>query len=342
MTQKRQAGKPIDDPPSSPVAGTLSDSNLQNSAASALAPDLARELLQALARVGEIASQMLGGNATPGVFRSEDSVTVAEAVNTFLRAKARADRSDRYLCALRVSLQSFARGRFSAAITEITVTDLEKWLESQNWSSRTQHNYLSDVSTLFNFCIRRGWATHNPAAAVELPDYGQAPISLHTPDQVRTVLEFARAYDVKICRALAVRYFTGLRSAEMGRIAEEDIRAEFVEVTAAKSKTRSRRLVPIQPNLKAWLQLGGKLPLRDMNNRMRWFTAALLKKHSIEWTHNVTRHSFCSYHLEKFRNAGETALQAGHTEEMLFRNYRERVTPDQATEFWGITPRLTS
>jgi site-specific recombinase XerC len=314
---------------------------LQSAEALNLTPSLSRELLQALVRVGEIAARILGGNVTDQVnqvFRVDNSVSVAEAVNEFLRAKARAQCSDRYLRALRVSLQSFARGRFSAPLAGVTVQDVEKWLHAQNWSARTQHGYCSDVSTLFNFCIRRGLAEFNPAAAVELPRMEEAPISLHTPDQVRTVIEFAREWDLNLCRSLAVRYFAGLRSIELDRIEEHDIKPEFIEVPAHKSKTRRRRLVDIQPNLKAWLQLGGQLPLHDVNNRMRWFTAALKKKHGIEWPHNVTRHSWCSYHLAQFRNAAETALLAGHTEQVLFQHYRELVTPDQAREFWSIVP----
>jgi hypothetical protein len=111
---------------------------LQSSEAITLTPNLTRELLSALVRVGEIAAQMLGGRAAPA-FSMDNSVTVAEAVNEFLRAKARAGRSDRYLRALRVSLQSFARGRFTVPLADVTVTDLEKWIESQNWASWTQH-----------------------------------------------------------------------------------------------------------------------------------------------------------------------------------------------------------
>lgn len=327
--------------PSSPVAGTSNDKHLQSAVSISQTPNLSRQLLEALVHVGQIAAQMLGASGTPAPAfsdRADFSLTVAEMVNDFLRAKARAQRSDRYLRALRVSLRSFAKGRFSKPLAEVTPTEIETWLQSQNWSARTQRGYLSDVSTMFNFAMRRGMLNYNPARAVELPEAEEAPRSIHTPGETKTVLEFAREYDLNICRSLAVRYFAGLRSAEIERIEEEEIKADFIEVTAAKSKTRRRRLVTIQPNLKAWLQLGGKLPLHDVNNRMRWFTAALKKRHGLEWDHNVTRHSFCSYHLAHFRKASETALEAGHTEQMLFTHYRELVTPADAVEYWQITP----
>ena len=37
-------------------------------------------------------------------------------------------------------------------------------------------------------------------------------------------------------------------------------------------------------------------------------------------------------------SAAKTALQAGHSEEMLFGHYREIVTAETAAEFWELTP----
>lgn len=344
-----------EEPPSSPVAGTPPAGSLENVTPTALYANLSGEERQAwlaLAQAGALiqaAANVILGVADPNGVTHRGAVTlrssnsdysVGEAVKEFLFAKARAGRSDRYLQALRVSLFSFRNARSTRPLSSITVTELETWLMKNNWAPRTQRGYLSDVSVLYNFCIRRGLTNHNPAAAVELPELEDQPPQIHTPDQVRTVLEFARERDLNLCRSLAVRYFAGLRSSEAARLQEKEIRASFIEVTAAKSKTRRRRLVSAQENLKAWLALGGELPLTDLNNRMRWFNVALLKKHGIPWAHNVTRHSFVSYHLAQFGNAGKTALEAGHSEQMLFAHYRELVTPEAASEYWRIVPTL--
>jgi hypothetical protein len=100
--------------------------------------------------------------------------------------------------------------------------------------------------------------------------------------------------------------------------------------------------VKIHPVLRAWLDLGGELPLHDVNNRMRLFTSALkeLKPEPVPWPHNVTRHSFVSYHLAAFENAAKTALEAGHSETMLFAHYRELVTLHEAEQFWALTPEV--
>jgi integrase len=265
------------------------------------------------------------------------SLTVAETVNEFLIAKARAARSDRYLRQIRVSLSSFARGRTGRSISEITVSDVEKWLFSKDWKVRTMRGYLADVRTLFNFAVRRGYLKSSAAAAVELPDdtsSNEAP-GIHTPAQVAAVLSVAQSHDLDVLRHLVIRYFAGVRSAEAHRLREENILSDrgYIEIPASKSKTRRRRLVKIQPNLAAWLALGGHL--RAMHpQRIR----EAVKLAGLLWPKNVTRHSFVSYHLAAFENAGKTALEAGHSEAMLFGHYRELVTRQAATEFWNIRP----
>ncbi|HEV2691560.1 MAG TPA: phage integrase SAM-like domain-containing protein [Verrucomicrobiae bacterium] len=274
-----------------------------------------------------------------------DTLTVVELVNQFLLVKARADKSDRYLRALRNSLGKFMKGRAHKRIDEVTCAEIETWMTTAQWAARTQRGYVSDVRVMFNFAVRRGLLKVNPAAGVELPTEEPGEIQIFTPAESQQILNFARSYDLNICRALATRFFAGLRSIEAERMDEKYIGAKYIEVTAATAKgarARRRRLVTVQPNLRAWLDLGGELPVRgNKSNVWRDFTAAMTKATGIEWRDNGTRHSFCSYHLAKFENAGKTALESGHSEAMLFANYRQLVTPELAAEYFGIVPSRT-
>ncbi|HXE43471.1 MAG TPA: hypothetical protein VN516_10630, partial [Candidatus Baltobacteraceae bacterium] len=167
----------------------------------------------------------------------------------------------------------------------------------------------------------------------------------------QTVLNFSRDYDLNICRAMAIRYFAGLRTIETERIEEKFIREKFIKVTRDVSKggrARKPRIITIQPNLREWLNLGGELPVRGCkSNIWRDFTEALRRATGLVWTDNVTRHSFCSYHLARFEKPGKTALESGHTEQILFSNYREVETPDGqlvtvhlARKYFSITPKV--
>ena len=137
----------------------------------------------------------------------------------------------------------------------------------------------------------------------------------------------------------------------------------LIEVPALKAKTASRRFVQIQDNLAAWLEpyIGrtGKVcppdlrnlleidrlksgvwaPTRNSINRSGEDMERVTGKNQKPWPSNGLRHSFASYHLAHFHDAARLALELGHTnQELLFRHYRELVTPDQAAKYWNIRP----
>jgi len=266
--------------------------------------------------------------------RAARPLTLRELIDAFLESKAKVKRSPRYLRQLKTILKRFQKGRSAKPAGLVTLSDVEKWLDSQPWGARTRLGASRDVRTLYAWGIKRGLVDLNPAAGVELEACDRkGKIHIHTPQEVRKVLETARQVDPQVCRLLAVRYFAGVRSSEASRLREEDIRDGWIEVPANKSKTRSRRLVQIQPALKAYMDLTPPL-VALRTDRVR----QTVKAAGVVWNSNVTRHSFVSYHLAAFRSSSETALQAGHSEEILFRHYREMVSQEQAREFWAIRP----
>jgi hypothetical protein len=263
------------------------------------------------------------------------SAALIDVVNELLVAKASKGVRHRYLVQLRLTMLDLVRHiGGSTPARDVTPAHLEAWLMRPEWGAHARRSYLIDARTLFAFALRREYSKSNPALAVEMPRRDDAPPGIHTPDQVRKVLEAARSLDLDVCRLLAVQYFAGLRPAEAARISDADIAGGFVRVAGAHSKTRQRRLVTVHPALQAWLVLGGSLPV---TNRVRRYYR-VRKVAGVPWSHDVTRHSFVSYHLAHWRSASVTAMEAGHSESILFRHYREVVTPDQAAEFWAIRP----
>jgi integrase len=142
----------------------------------------------------------------------------------------------------------------------------------------------------------------------------------------------------------AIGAFAGLRSAELERLEWKDIHFQrgLIEITARKAKTRARRFATIQPVLRAWLapyfegpQAGLVCPRGVYGKRVADRAASGLS----DWPSNGLRHSFGSYHLEHFKNAALTALEMGHRDQdLLFRHYRELVSPDAAKAYWSIFP----
>jgi integrase len=302
------------------------------------------QLLAAVRQAGQVScpNQIPSPVAAPSQGRSLSTSTapktLATVANEFLAAKARANRSDSYLRNMRTSLGQFALGREGRVLATLTAEEIETWLYSHGWQPRTVKNNLMAIRTLLAWSVTRGELVANVAMGIDMPTMENEPPEIHTPAEVRAVLEKAREIDLPTMRYMAVRYFAGLRSSEAAALEEKEIGETYIEVTARKAKTRRRRLVEIQPCLRAWLAVGGTLPLRQVNNRVRALTSAL----AVPWPKNAPRHSFCSYHLAKYQSAAKTALEAGHTEQMLFAHYRALVTPAQAEEFFSILPRIRS
>jgi integrase len=261
------------------------------------------------------------------------SKALGEAVKECVAAKDQARRSWQYVGNLTVALNQFAVGRETRAVSEITSTEIEDWLHGNGWSASTQTTYLRRLETFFLWAIKRGYAAANPTAAVEKPDNTGGAIAILSVAECRHLLKTCCTHDPKLVSYFAIGLFAGIRPDEIKRLHQDNIRGEWIHIEAAKAKTRRRRLVEIHPTLAAWLKFSGGIGWRNWRRRFR----KLITQTKIEWHNDVMRHSFCSY-AYPIKGAHWTSMHAGHSEQTLFRNYRELVTLEAAREFWSITP----
>jgi integrase len=273
--------------------------------------------------------------ARPG----REPVRADAAAAAMMDAKKAAGRRGRYLRQMRYSLRKFLSIFGAQRVDLISVGEIEAWLARSKWAPATRRSVIIDLRTFFSFCQRRGWVQVSPTDGLERPCLEQKPPCIFSPDEARRTMEVALEKEPVTVPVFALGLFAGLRPAEIERLRWSEIGAQYVEVTAAKSKTRQRRLVTITPTLSAWL---GTVPRGDdlvlpTNWVRRWRRVVRLA--GVKWGHDILRHSFASYHLAQGRNANATAFELGHRNaEMLFAHYREVVTAEQAATFWGLRP----
>jgi integrase len=267
-----------------------------------------------------------------------------DVVQECLGAKASAGLRPRSLSSLKCTLVNFSRCHRDLEIGKVEASHIEQWLMSNGWSARTRKGYLTDLRTLFSFALKRHYCISNPALAVEAPILEDRPPGILNVAQVQILLAHALERDPALIPFIAVQVFGGLRPIEAERLDWSYIKEDHIEVTAAKSKTRRRRLVTLNPTLKAWLALKGELPVVNLKRRfwrLRYILSENKKKwiEVVPWTHDCLRHSFCSYHLAMYQNADKTAFEAGHSAQILFQHYRELISKEDAQKFWGIVPK---
>jgi integrase len=270
---------------------------------------------------------------------SEKSCTAAELVEQLIAAKNADGSSKRHLEDLNSRLKRFAKELDGQMVATITSAQIDDWLRSLTVSPVTRNNFRRVLIGMFNYAVRCGYATSNPAAdAAKAKVVGKAP-GILTINETGRLLESASP---ELLSYLAIGAFAGLRRAELERLDWSDVHfdSDLIEVTAAKAKTARRRFVKMQPNLQAWL-----LPLRKRSGKIaplnlrKTFEKARATAGIMEWPDNALRHSFASYHLAHFKDSAALALEMGHTDSsMIFEHYRELVRPREAERYWNITP----
>ena len=143
--------------------------------------------------------------------------------------------------------------------------------------------------------------------------------------------------------------FAGFRHAEIQRLDWEDIDlAEgFIEVKAHKAKTKTRRIVPIKDNLKAFLQpiskKSGKVVTVINTSKELGKTSAKTADEAkelaaLEWKHNALRHTYISARIAECADVSRVADEAGNSPQIIRTNYLKRMRPAAAIEWFGILP----
>lgn len=270
-------------------------------------------------------------------------IEVPKLLKKFLEAKEREGLSEYYVKDIGRKLRRFASA-FECSIASIGTPDIKQWLSRQG-KGRTNNNLRSAISTLFSFAKESGYLPKNEQHAAELVSkVNEKPsnIGIYTPDEMARILS---ATDSEMVPTLAIAAFAGLRSSEIFRLDWQyvNLSRSHIALSAEKTKTASRRIVPITPNLKEWLRPhvkkhGRVTPsLQNLDNLTRKFSA-ICEDAEVTVQRNGFRHSFASYRLADIKSAAEVALEMGTSPQKLFTNYRELVTEEDAKVWFSILP----
>jgi len=295
------------------------------------------------------ARKILGGGSIVEAARfyaerrpTQDAViTVNDAVEAFLVAKESDGVGIRYLQDARSRLRRFAKA-FSVPISSATSADMEEWLRKIAANPRTRNNFRQHVVTLFRWARDRGYLPREAQTEADrLPlakDRG-GDVKCFTPAALAKLLAAA---DDTLRPYIAIRAFAGVRDSEMRRLTWENVRFDqgVIEIRAGQAKTAARRLIPILPNLEAWLA-----PYRDKEGKISYANAERIARKTaaaagIEWVHNGLRHGFGSHRLAVLKDAAEVAHEMGNTERMVHAHYKELVTEAQGKAWFAIAPKV--
>jgi len=265
----------------------------------------------------------------------------------FLAAKTRKGCAPKSLHHFKCILHNFRDfvGGDTQCVT-ITSGDIDDWLDAggikgKDWDNRTKTGYIKQIKNLFNWLIKQDVIKGNPANKIEEIIIGEYEPQILTVDQCREFMEMTQEHSPVLLKVAALNLFCGIRPSEVRRLTQKNISMEHreVELKGKQTKTRRKRFVDMSDNCVEWMKLGADLPINNLAVRWNALLKTVKTKWEIDkWPHDCLRHSFCSYYLAHHEAAAKTALQAGHTESVLFQHYRKMVRREDAEKFWGIYP----
>ncbi|MFA5177320.1 MAG: tyrosine-type recombinase/integrase [Kiritimatiellia bacterium] len=305
-----------------------------------LTDDQKRQAVEGIKKLGERASITeavafyMNHTAPDGGAQSVED-TFAE----YLESKLKANQRPLTIRDARQKLQRFVAVFGKSLMHEVTVHDIETWIDDLGFSPVTREGHLRQLRAFFEFGVRREHLKVNPARKIEkakLDD--KIPVIMPVKD-VERLLRTAEEEAPLMVPYFALAFFAGLRpTSEIGEMTWDNIDFEerLIRVVPSVAKTRRQRFVDVSDNLLAWLQAyksNGKMYFsRNEFDRVR-------KLAKVKWGMDIARHTFGSCYLAKHEDIQKTCLQMGHTRpDMLFTHYRGLCKKTEAEVFWRIQP----
>lgn len=247
-------------------------------------------------------------------------------------------------------------------MSDVSSMELTDILRERRPTARATH--LRNLRVFWKWASKepRGWAEMAPLDALEFrSESSEGEIQILRADEVRALLTAAERYDPAAAVAYALGVFAGIRKAELERLTRRNILDDYIEIGADIAKKHTRRLVPINPTLRAWLECylpseGEKDELlvpanwREVDKACRrlagWNVEARLlsdppKATRGQWPQNALRHTCASVLVAMGETLEALTFQFGHAggQDLLRRHYVARLTKKEAIAILAVGPK---
>lgn len=272
-------------------------------------------------------------------------IKVSDLVTEFLEEKTKQGRSDRHLETLKSHCKRFGDA-FCMNVGSVTAPDIDIFLDGLEVGTRTRDNIVNSINTLFEYAKRKRYlpSDHDELSRVARLDNDEdGTIAIYTPEEIAALLKTA---DESLVPFIAIGGFAGLRSSEIQRLNWQDVKFDsdciIVQKGKVKKRGKSRRIVPMLPNLKKWLK-----PFAQ-NTGQVWphskpylyeMLSSVATEAKIGWKDNALRHSYVSYRVAQIKNIPQVAYESGNSPQIIDSNYRELVTESEAKKWFTLRPK---
>jgi integrase len=319
----------------------------------------AREVAAALEALGDAGSILEAAKAYRLTHNARTaSKPLSVAVALYLDSKT--DLRDATLKSYKYTLEKALAPLAESIMADIETSDLEAILAPKAATARAMHKRNLRVFWKWASIAPRQWAEMATVDALEaIRISSDADIEILKTADVKALLHAAEAEGPGAAAAYAIAVFGGVRMAELGKLTWGDIGEDNIEIGRAVSKKHSRRLIPICPTLRAWMDatrgdVKDTAPIvpanwtdvsKSVRRRAGWNVAARLLKDPPnptrgDWPSNACRHTCASVQVAIGTPLDDLTFKFGHSggHDLLRKHYVSRLTKKDALAILAIGP----
>ena len=319
----------------------------------------AREVAAALEALGDAGSILEAAKAYRAAHDARAaSKPLGEAVALYM--DARTDLRDATRKSYAYTLEKVMEPLAKKTLAEITTADIEVVLKDKGATARKMHRRNLGAFWKWASIAPRKWADLATVQDIEAPRVSDdADIEILKPADVGSLLRAAEAEGTGAAAAYAIAVFGGVRMAELGKLTWADVGADNIEIGRSIAKKHSRRLIPICPTLRAWMDATrgdaeDDMPIvppnwidvsKSVRRRAGWNVAARLldkppKPKRGKWPSNACRHTCASVQVAIGTPLDDLTFKFGHSggHDLLRKHYVSRLTKKDALAILAIGP----
>ena len=200
------------------------------------------------------------------------------------------------------------------------------------------------ISSIFAPAHTSGQIPHNPVSAVKLPKVVSGEPTTVTASQLAALLEAAPE---RSRAAIAIQALSGLRLSEVQRLdwGQVSLTHRLITVGADRTKTASRRHVPVCDSLLAWITPlhRGQGMVAESEDILRNDSEKARREAGIKvWPANAMRHTCASAWCSLEHDVSKVAAWLGNSPTIIHQNYRALLTHEQASAWFAVRPTSSS
>lgn len=227
-------------------------------------------------------------------------------------------------------------GLGARAMRDIDVAECRAILHNSfSTSMQSYRKARAILHSIFAYALRREWVDKNPVDYIETPHVQEAlihPLSLPEIERLEAAARTPEHRDMQL--SLHLMLYCGVRPTEVQRIdpaRDIDWAHRQVLIRPQTSKTGGGRVIPLRKAACVRRECRYTIPA-DWGRRWQRLRRSA---QFTNWQADICRHTFASYHAQRFRNLAQLQMEMGHSgTELLRTRYIMARLGNEAREFW--------